>query len=140
MVASMNKAPIQLKPLPEPRLEILNLIDILITLVAFFMLTSTFVVEQSHQNIGVNLPQARQAGKSDQAPAKLIVELDKNHQLFFKGQPVKRSALKELFQGQSPDEVLTVRADKDCRYSWVVEVLDLAAGCKLNKVALEVSK
>ena len=136
----MNKSPIHLKPLPEPRLEILNLIDILITLVAFFMLTSTFVVEQSHRNIGLNLPQVRYAGKSQQVPAKLIVELRKNHQWFVKGRPINLSKLKALFQGQSPDTVLTIRADQDCRYSWIVELLDLASGCKLSKVALVVRK
>ena len=139
-----NKAPIQLKPLPEPRLEILNLIDILITLVAFFMLTSTFVVERSHQararDIGINLPQVRHSGKADKVDSRLVIELNKNHQTFYQGELISRFRLKELFQKQTGDTVLAIKADKDCRYSWVVDLLDLAAGCKLTKIALEVRK
>jgi biopolymer transport protein ExbD len=136
----MKKVPILLKPLPEPRLEILNLIDILITLVAFFMLTSTFVVEQSHRDIAINLPQVRHTGKTDKVDRQLVVELNKNHQLFYRGEPMDQSQLKELFQKQPGDTVLTIKADKECRYSWVVDFLDLAAGCKLTKIALEVRK
>jgi Biopolymer transport protein len=136
----MNKLPIRLKPLPEPRLEILNLIDILITLVAFFMLTSTFVVEQSHRSIGINLPQVKYERILNKVDSRMIVKLNKNHQLFFREQQIDLDKLKELFQKQTSDMVLTVQADSDCRYSWVVEVLDLAKSCKLNKVALEVRK
>jgi biopolymer transport protein ExbD len=135
-----NRAPIHLKPLPEPRLEILNLIDILITLVAFFMLTSTFVTEQSHQGIGVDLPRVRHDTILNNADTKLVLELHKDHQIFFQGQGIGFDRLKELFQRQAPDTVLTIRADQDCRYSWVVELLDLAAAYKLDKVALEVRK
>jgi biopolymer transport protein ExbD len=136
----MKKAPIRLKPLPEPRLEILNLIDVLITLVAFFMLASTFVVDQSQRNIGINLPQVRHSGIADQADRRLVVELNKNHQIFYRGKPIDRSQLKALFQKQPGDSVFTIKADQDCRYSRVVDLLDLAAGCKLTKIALEVRK
>jgi biopolymer transport protein ExbD len=139
-----NKVPIHLKPLPEPRLEILNLIDILITLVAFFMLTSTFVVEQSHQartsDLGINLPQVRHSGRADKSDERMVLELNKNHQIFYRGEPISQVQLKELFQKQAVDTVIAIKADRDCRYSWVVDLLDLAAGCKLNKIALEVRK
>lgn len=136
----MKKVPIHLKPLPEPRLEILNLIDVLITLVAFFMLASTFVADQSQRNIGINLPQVRHSGIEDKADRRLVVELNKKHQIFYRGESLNRFQLKELFQKQPGDTVFTIKADKDCRYSWVVELLDLAAGSKLTKIALEVRK
>ena len=136
----MNKTPIHLKPLPEPRLEILNLIDILITLVAFFMLTSTFVVEQAHQSIGINLPQVRHDVTLNNVDTKMTLELHKDHQLFYRGQRIDLGGLKKIFLEQTPETVLSIKADKDCCYSWVVELLDLAAGCKLDKVALEVRK
>jgi biopolymer transport protein ExbD len=136
----MHKTPIHLNPLPEPRLEILNLIDILITLVAFFMLTSTFVVEQAHQSIGINLPQVSHHVTPNNVESKMTLELQKDHQLFYRGRRITLGQLKKFFQGQTSETVLIISADKDCRYSWVVELLDLAAGCKLNKVALEVRK
>ena len=136
----MKKVPIHLKPLPEPRLEILNLIDVLITLVAFFMLASTFVADQSQRNIGINLPQVRHSGIEDKADRRLVVELNKKHQIFYRGESLNRFQLEELFQKQPGDTVFTIKADKDCRYSWVVDLLDLAAGCKLTKIALEVRK
>lgn len=136
----MKKVPIHLKPLPEPRLEILNLIDVLITLVAFFMLASTFVADQSQRNIGINLPQVRHSGIEDQADRRLVVELNKKHQIFYRGESLSGFQLKELLQKQSGNTVFTIKADKDCRYSWVVDLLDLAAGCKLTKIALEVRK
>jgi biopolymer transport protein ExbD len=136
----MNKTPIHLKPLPEPRLEMINLIDVLITLVAFFMLTSTFIVNQSYQNIGVDLPRVRNDATASQAASRLVIELNKEHQLFYQRQPIDLWDLKELFKRQAADTVVIIRADQDCQYSWIVELLDTAAGCRLNKLALEVRK
>ena len=51
----MQKKPLDLSKLPGPKVEIINLIDVLITLVAFFLLTTVFA-DQLDQ-LQVNLPQ-----------------------------------------------------------------------------------
>ncbi len=130
----MNKPrPIELKPLPPPRLEILNFIDILITLIAFFMMTTIFVA--NNRQFGVNLPQVKSGAPA--AASRLVLEVAKEGQVYWNGHPIQAKELRMLLESQHPETMLVIRADRDCRYQRVVNLLDLAKAAGLGRIALE---
>ena len=104
--------PIKLPPLPPAKLEIINLIDVLITLIAFFMLTAVFA--KKNHRLSVNLPSA---------PRLLL-----DNELFHR--------LKEC----NHDTIIVIKADRDCRYGRIVQLLDIVKSRHLTKIALEVRK
>jgi len=126
---------IELKPLPPPRLEILNFIDILITLIAFFMMTSIFV--ENNRQFGVNLPQVRQGDPASAVSSRLVLEIGRNGRIYWNGRPVNRGGLRTLLGSQPGETVVVVKADRDCRYQLVVDLLDLARSAGLSRIALE---
>ncbi len=131
-----KRMPLTLKPLPPPRLEIMNLIDVLITLIAFFMMTSVFM--ENNRQFGVNLPEAGQAKTvTTQPPARLVLEVAKNEQIYWNGKVMAQAEIRALFQSQPQGAVLVIKADRDCRYQAVVNLLDLAKAAGVNKIALE---
>jgi biopolymer transport protein ExbD len=131
-----KRLPIELKPLPPPRLEIMNLIDVLITLIAFFMMTSVFI--ENNRQFGVNLPEAGQAKAARVQPsARLVLEVTKDAAIYWNGNRMSRAELQTLFQSQPPGAVLVIKADRDCRYQTVITLLDQAKAAELTKIALE---
>ncbi len=131
-----KRAPLELKPLPPPRLEIINLIDVLITLIAFFMMTASFV--ETQRQLGVNLPQARRSEDVAAKVSRLCLEVAADEQIYWNGKPLPRNELDAVLGAQRPGTQLTIEADRECRYQAVVTILDQARAYGLQKIALAV--
>ena len=133
--------PIKLPPLPPARLEIINLIDVLITLIAFFMLTAVFAKESHRLNIKLPVaPHSASAAMPKQEAAKIEIGVDKENRIFYEGNPVHEDELLKRLRTQNRESVVVIRADRDCSYGRVVKVLDVVKNCRLSKVALEVRR
>lgn len=133
--------PIQLPPLPPAKLEIINLIDVLITLIAFFMLTAVFA-EKSHR-LNIQLPVAKHSGIAatpKKEATKVEIGIDKENRVYYEGQAIQEEELLTRLRIQNRETVVVIRADRECRYGRVVKVLDMVKGCRLSKVALEVRR
>jgi biopolymer transport protein ExbD len=132
--------PIKLPPLPSAKLEIINLIDVLITLIAFFMLTSVFA-EKSHR-MNIQLPAARHSGSAaaQKEAAKIEIGIDKENRIFYEGHAIREEELPARLRIQNRETVVVIRADRNCRYGRVVKLLDVVKSCRLSKIALEVKQ
>ncbi|HHU50565.1 MAG TPA: biopolymer transporter ExbD [Firmicutes bacterium] len=136
----MQKKPLDLSKLPGPKVEIINLIDVLITLVAFFLLTTVFA-DQLDQ-LQVNLPQV-EAGVTHPVSTGILIEMDKKNNIYLNepGQHVSKEELIRFLQKNAGrDLTVTIQADKDCNYEEVIRLLDLVRRCGYSRAALEVSR
>jgi biopolymer transport protein ExbD len=129
-----GRAPV-IKKFPPPRIEIINLIDVLITLVAFFILT--MVLPENRGQLEIELPRAEQAFPAANT-GEMVLELTDRHELFLNGRAVEREELAALLPTYPPDTSLVIRADQACRYQEVIGLLDLCARSGLHRVALAV--
>jgi biopolymer transport protein ExbD len=132
----MSRHPIQLKPLPQAKVEIINLIDVLITLIAFFLLTTVFAKDR-HQ-LGIELPRAQQSQTVKPALPKIIIELDKANQWFYQGRPVTEAELLTVLKAQPTETVVLIQADRSCRYERIIRLMDLLKQTELSRVGFEV--
>ena len=136
----MQKKPLDLSKLPGPKVEIINLIDVLITLVAFFLLTTVFA-DQLDQ-LQVNLPQV-EAGVTHPVSTGILIEMDKKNNIYLNepGQHVSKEELIRFLQKNAGrDLTVTIQADKDCNYEEVIRLLDLVRQCGYSRAALEVRR
>lgn len=129
--------PISLKPLPPVRVEIINLIDVMITLVAFFMLTTVFAQEQNR--LKIMLPQSKQA-ETEAVPSQLLLEIDADSQIYVNGSVVSPTGLKRILQQTSPDTVVAIRGDQAVTYQTLIDLLDLLKQYHFTKLSFEVKK
>ena len=137
----MHKKPLDLGKLPGPKVEIINLIDVLITLVAFFLLTTVFANQRDH--LRVNLPQVDEAGVTHPSSRGILIEMDEKNNIYLNkhGQPVpKEEFIHFLQENVGHDLTVTIQADKDCNYEEVIRLLDLVRRCGYSRAALEVSR
>lgn len=133
----MSKIPIKLKTMPVARVEIINLIDVLITLIAFFMLTAVFANNQ--RQIPIKLPSATHSEVLNPSE-KIHLEMTKEQTLFFEGNSIRRNDLRELLKNYSGETVVIIKADKECKYQWIIEIMDELKKTGLKKISFEVTQ
>ena len=128
------KPPLKPEPLPTPKIEIINLIDVLITLIAFFMFTTVFAVKQGQ--LEIELPTASRS-VSAQAEVGTEIGLTEANQIILAGRVMGPEELSEyLRENCRSGELIVVKADRDCKYEWVISLLDRIKRSGLTRVGL----
>ncbi|NGZ28741.1 MAG: biopolymer transporter ExbD [Magnetococcales bacterium] len=123
------------KPPTPISLDITPLVDVVFTLVIFFMITTTF---SSVSGIKMDLPEASttEAAKSDK---QVTVTVTRTGQYFIQGESVLddqlESRLLNAVKGE-PNQLIVVQVDKASQFDPVVKVLDSARKLGLTRLAI----
>jgi biopolymer transport protein ExbD len=121
--------------------DITPLIDVVLLLVIFFMLTTTFIGAPA---IKVNLP-ASSAKEISKEPKEVKVTITKDGKIYVdreaggSGDPISLKELEKLLikvARENPDTMVIIRADENTTHGTVVAVMDLAKTSGLNKLAI----
>ncbi len=125
----------------DPRVDITPLIDVVLLLVVFFMLTTTFIGAPA---IKVDLPtsSAKEISK-EQKEVKITITKDGkiyvDRAISGSGDPISLKELGKLLNKtarENRDTMVIVRADENTTHGNVVTVMDLAKKSGLNKLAI----
>ena len=119
----------------EPQLVVVSLVDVVLQLVIFLLLTTTFKAVEGEVNL--SLPEA---GATVQAVAGgLVVELDEKGNLTVDGSAATRGDLEEALRRESVGEGrVLIRADRGSLHGDVVAILDSARRHELRKISVAV--
>lgn len=122
-------------------IEITPLIDVIFLLLLFFVLTTTFVIED--KSIEVNLPEA-QTGVSDTVQEnRLVVTIDSNDRIYFNGKKVSVNDLNyeiEKYLSTHRTNTAYITADKAAHYGVVVKVMDIFRAYKITDLRISVKE
>jgi len=115
-------------------LDLTPLIDVVLMLVIFFMLTTTFVLSPGVQ---VDLPQ----GSSLQQPREsdAIITITKDGAVYFQDAQVSLETLQAVLQrakSQQPGLRVVIKADTLVQHGRVVEVMDMAKLVGIERLAI----
>lgn len=114
----------------KPRIDVVPLIDVLMVLIIFFLVTMQF---QDLRALNVKLPKIESAG-SNVIRNELIISIKEKGQTFLNGNEINIKDLKKILQSsaklQQKPMVLLV-ADENVQLKHVTQVVDL---CRLNKL------
>ncbi len=123
----------EMKHRPLSVFNFISLADIVLLLLIYFLLTSTYVVQKG---IRVRLPKSTTSEKTT-VSKQIIVTVTRTGGIFLNGKPVPLSALsakiKQLLE-QNPGQIIVLRADATIPLEQAVKVLDeakKAGGAKL---------
>lgn len=125
----------------DPRMDITPLIDVILLLVIFFMLTTTFIGAPA---IKVKLPtsSAKEISKERKEVKVTITKDGKIYADQTAGGARDPISLKELAKllnkvaRENRDTMVIIRADEDTTHGNVVAVMDVAKNSGLNKLAI----
>lgn len=110
----------------EPEIGLTALIDVVFTLIIFFVVTTTF---DDTSAIALQLPQASE-NEPPPASEALLIAIDAEGRYYVGGQEVLkkdpdslRRAIEQV-AGESREQPVTLRADARAEHQWVVTALD----------------
>lgn len=114
--------------------NIISLIDVVLLLVMFFMITTSFVAQPG---IKVKLPQA--SAKEIRQEKELAVIISKNKKIYLNEELVSLSLLpdrlnKALKEGNKP--ILIIKADELVPHGLVVKIMDIAKKTGVETLAI----
>jgi biopolymer transport protein ExbD len=114
---------------------LVSLVDVVLQLVIFFVLTSTF--RSGEVSIDVSLPPANAPAAS--TAEGIIVELEEDGTIRLDGKEVSREDLEVYFKAESRkggERTVLLRADRSTSHGEVVAVLDLARAHDMRRLSI----
>ena len=119
-------------------INVIPLIDVLLTLLMFFVLTSTFV---QHSRLQVTLPQASAQDRDMNAPA-LTIMIDRDGRFYVGSDEVLGEGIEPLKQtiarnaGADRERQVTIRADAMTPHQDVVTAMDALGQLGFTKLSI----
>lgn len=110
-------------------------VDILLVLLAFFILTWSIRLTES--DLQLTLPKVQNGQPEHASATQVIVNVRKNGDIIINQRKLSPDDLKALLAGlveQNPQQLVTIRADQEANYQNVLQVLDLCRGAKVSNI------
>jgi biopolymer transport protein ExbD len=116
-----------------PAVIIISLIDVLMVVLIFLLVTTSFKQQPA---VKLALPSSKQTGNVSSEQA-LLVTIPKTGPLYLGTQPVTIEKLAQQFASavkENPKTALSIRADTEAPFGQVVKVMDAAKAANLQVV------
>jgi biopolymer transport protein ExbD len=115
-------------------INLMPLIDVMLVLIIFLVLTTTFIVAPG---IKVDLPSGRSAERASDND--VIVVIQQDGVVYYRDERVELPTLHAILsqaKQQQPGLRLVIRADKNVQHGRVVEVMDTAKAVGIERLAI----
>jgi biopolymer transport protein ExbD len=130
---------LNLRPKAEPDVNLTSLIDVVLLLLIFFMVSTSFVKESQ---ISIRLPQADSAPVVEEIPERLEIMITEQGTFLINGRELInnrpetiRNALSKL-SGGNTTLPLTISADANARHQHVVTAMDVAGRLGFEQISI----
>ena len=130
---------LSLRAKAEPEVNLTSLIDVVLLLLVFFMVSTSFVKQSQ---ISIRLPEAENAAVIEDVPNQLDIMITEQGTFLVNGRELInnrpetiRNALREISGGDS-SLPLTIRADANARHQYVVTAMDVAGRLGFVKISI----
>ena len=123
-----------------PEISMLNLIDIIFTMLIFFMVATTF---NNYSQLGINVPDSDMK-KNEVKEQKVEILLNKNMEYFLKTDSViKKIDINNLnaelsFLNNIKDKNITLTADKELEYGLIIELMGKLKNTGIRDINLNI--
>ena len=131
---------LNLRPRAEPEVNLTSLIDVVLLLLIFFMVSTSFVKQSQ---ISIRLPEAENSQVVEEIPDQLDIMITEQGTYLVNGRELVnnrpetiRNALQKLSGGNTALP-LTISADANARHQYVVTAMDVAG--KLGFVQISIA-
>ena len=120
--------PLKTSPLEEPSLNITSLLDIILTIVMFFMVSTTF--SQNERQTEIQVPTVSDNAVLTGQPDEIVLNVAVDGQMQVNGKSQTMETLGPLLQAALttfPNQAVVIRGDGRCEYQLV---MDAFSACK----------
>ena len=125
------------RPQSEPKgFLIAPMVDILLVLLGFFMLTWTFACHETE--LDVQVPIAKEGKESRRSIGEVIINVKEDGSLVMNRRPLSPEELQTTLTrivSLYPDQAIVLRGDEKVDYSHIVQVLDICRSANIWNIA-----
>jgi biopolymer transport protein ExbD len=121
----------------EPGLNLTPMIDVVFTLLVFFMLATKFA--ERERELDVDLPAASAANEPRPNPQEIVINVSRDGRVSIDGQALQGEDLFHALEAaahRAPTTMVTVRGDRQGSYDEIVQVLNQCARAGLSDLSL----
>ena len=130
---------LRVRPRAEPEINLTSLIDVVLLLLVFFMVSTSFVKQSQ---ISIRLPAAESSSIVEELPEQLDIMITEQGAYLVNGRELinsrpetLRNALQKL-SGGNTNLPLTISADANARHQHVVTAMDVAGKLGFVKISI----
>ncbi|HEX8295543.1 MAG TPA: biopolymer transporter ExbD [Chthoniobacteraceae bacterium] len=121
--------------------QIAPMVDVLLVLLCFFIITWSFA--RKEMELDVKVPTAQNAKESNPVVNQTVINVKADGSVVWNRKPVPPaellSRLREL-AGLYPDYAIILRGDKDAKYEYIVNIMDICRQANIWNVAFATGK
>lgn len=129
--------PLKTLPLEEPTINLTSMLDVVLNLIIFFMISTQFIQEERQYD--VKLPTVSDAAALSGQPDEIVVNVTADGAFQVKSQPLSQTELEGLLKAardRFPGQAVVVRADGAGKYQPVMDVLATCRKTGIRNVSL----
>ncbi len=130
---------LNLRPRIQPEVNLTSLIDVVLLLLIFFMVSTSFVKES---RIAISLPEAESAERADEVPDQIDIMITETGTYMVNGRELInsrpetiRNALQKVSDGNNTLP-LSISADANARHQDVVTAMDVAGRLGFVRISI----
>ena len=130
---------LSLRPKTQPEVNLTSLIDVVLLLLIFFMVSTSFVKESK---ITINLPEVESSTVVERTPEQIDVMITETGVFLVNGRELinsrpetLRNAIQKLSNGNT-DLPLTISADANAKHQHVVTAMDIAGRLGFVRISI----
>lgn len=126
-----------------PEVNLVPMMDVLMTVLTFFILISMTLSGQPMMNVILPLLQGKQGAEQAPKAEKLVVGLDNQGQILLDSKPATIDQMAEQvvsFLEKNPEGSVLLKADSKLKYDKVVQVLEVMRDIGGDQVALAIER
>lgn len=124
-----------------PHLDLVPLMDVILTVLTFFVLSSLALTRQ--QAVDINLPGTSAGATQQQTPDPFVVGMNQQGQILVGNRPASKDQLTQQMQSyltKNPKGAVILKADRKLPYEQVVQVLGEMRDVGGDRVSLGVDQ
>jgi biopolymer transport protein ExbD len=116
--------------------NITPLIDILLVLIIFFVLTWNF--SRDEQEVDVKVPSSKEGSDSRPRPGEIILNIKRDGAVMLHGRQMDPDQLLQTLKrvaSEFPDQAIILRGDKDLPLQELIRIMDVCTSANIRNVA-----
>ena len=125
------------RPRNDIAIELIPLVDVVLVLLLFFMVSTTYTSEE--KELGVDLPTAQSGTAAGGTPQQLVINVFRDGRVALGGQSVDATELGRALAsaaGRDRATQVTIRGDRLASHERIVAVMDACGVAGLSNLAL----
>jgi len=130
---------LSLRPRTQPEVNLTSLIDVVLLLLIFFMVSTSFVKQSQ---IAIRLPEAEATAVVEEVPERIDIMITESGTYLVNGRELInnraetiRNALQKVSAGNN-ELPLTISADANAKHQYVVTAMDVAGRLGFTKISI----